>query len=230
VTQVARGYGRLLMWAVAGARKLVGMKNLPLSRIMNSPMVTISPDSTLPAARALMEQKGVHHLLILEGNRLAGIVSSADFLKIALLQDPGVDSAAQTGREPLFRIRDIMQTRVAVLPGNASLKEAARALLLGGFHALPVVAVDGSPIGMLTSSDLAALLIEQLELEDPGVERIAAPPGDAPRAEIASLREVLRAAEVYLHSGQSGQQHARLAHAVARARELGARAQHEAPV
>jgi CBS domain-containing protein len=196
------------------------MKNLPVSRIMASPPVTVLPDEPLDAALALMESRRVHHLLVVEGGRIAGILSSADMLKLALLRKPeteagSVSFAASVG----IRVRDIMQSHVAVVRENASLKETARALSLGGFHALPVLAVDGTPVGIVTSSDLVALLIDQIERDAPAI--IApAPSADEPQnATTARLLEVLRAAEIYLHSGQCDQQHARLTRAVACARE-----------
>jgi CBS-domain-containing membrane protein len=135
------------------------------------------------------------------------------------MTEPDPDAASAGG--DLIRARDIMQSRVAVLQENASLKDAARALLLGGFHALPVVAIDGSQVGMITSADLAGLLLDQIELEAPTGEASVHAREVSPRAELSSLLEVLRAAEVYLHSGQSAHQHARLVQAVSRARAMG---------
>ncbi len=188
---------------------------------MTSPPVVVSPDETLDAAVALMEQRGLHHLLVVDRDRLVGILSSADLLKLALLRRPDDElGPAAPARSLDLRARDVAQTRVAVLRENASLKEAARALSLGGFHALPVLAIDGTPVGIVTSSDLVGLLIDQIERDgSPGVSRD--PPSGESRDGLPShLLEVLRSAEIYLHSGQSEQQHARLTRAVARAREL----------
>ena len=185
------------------------MQDQPISRFMTRPLVTIGPSDTLVTATAVMEERGVHHLLVVEGQRMVGILSSADLLKLALM--------APTPAETLdIRVREIMQSRVAVLRDTASLREAARALTLGGFHAMPVIAADDTPVGMVTSSDLASLLLKQI---DAGPARDAASP-TPPQAPGSHLLEVLRAAEVYLHSGQSDQQHARLMRAVERAREL----------
>lgn len=183
------------------------MKNLPIADIMNGPPVTVKPDDRLDEATSLMEKHGVHHLLVMERDRIAGILSSADLLKLALL--------CPHGQDPLqLRVRDLMQPRVAVLKSNTSLKEAAQALTLGDFHALPIVAIDGTPVGMVTTSDLASLLLKQI---DSGPAHAAASP--LPPAANSHLLEVLRAAEVYLRSGQSDQQHARLMRAIERARE-----------
>jgi CBS domain-containing protein len=186
------------------------MKDLPITRLMTRPLVTIGPGETLVTATSLMETRDVHHLLVLEGDRMVGILSSADLLKLALM--------APTPAEALdIRVREVMQSRVAVLRDTASLSEAARALTLGGFHAMPVLAADDSPVGMVTTSDLVTLLLEQI---DRGAPRpVSTKPETAATPEMTSLLEVLQAADIYLHSGQSDQQHARLTRAVARARE-----------
>jgi hypothetical protein len=67
---------------------------------------------------------------------------------------------------------------------------------------------------------LVALLIDQVERETPSPLTTATPPQVTRDAMMPRLLEVLRAAEVYLQSGQSGQQHARLTRAVDRAREF----------
>jgi acetoin utilization protein AcuB len=189
------------------------MQDLRISRFMTRPLVTIGPGDTIIAATALMEERDVHHLLVVDGGRMVGILSSADLLKLALM--------APNPAETLdIRVREIMQSRVAVLRDTASLREAARALTLGGFHAMPVLAADDTPIGMVSTSDLVALLLEHIDREAPQTASAPAPIKDAAPAALPRLLELLRAADVYLRSGQSDQQHARLVRAVERAREI----------
>ena len=195
------------------------MKDMPVSKIMTSPLVTVAPHQPLSAALTLMKMHGVHHLLVIEQGHMAGILSSADLLKLALLQRPEEESAA-TSESLGIRVRDVMQSRVAVVRENASLREIASALSLGGFHALPVLAIDGTPVGIVTSSDLVALLIDQIERETPNPLTTASPAEEPKSAMMSRLLEVLRVAEVYLQSVQSGQQHAKLTRAVDRAREF----------
>ena len=196
------------------------MKNLPAAKIMTSPLVTVAPDEPLSIALALMEQRSVHHLLVVDRGRMAGILSSSDLLKLALLRRPEEKSPAAIESMD-FRVRDVMQSRVAVVRENSSLKEVASALSLGGFHALPVLAIDDTPVGIVTSSDLVGLLIDQIERDGPIRVMNSPPPTETVNTtERSRLLEVLHAAEVFLHSGQSGQQHARLTRAVERAREI----------
>jgi acetoin utilization protein AcuB len=196
------------------------MKDLPLSRVMTRPLVTVAPDASLDAAKTLMEQHRVHHLLVVEGGRMVGILSTADLLKVALLQPAARAGEPASGQSFDIRVRDLMESHVAVLRESASLKDAAHALTLGGFHALPILAVDDAPVGIVTSSDLVGLLIDQIERDASGSVATEVPSPEAQEPAILRLREVLRAAEVYLNSGQSDQQHARLTRAVERAREV----------
>jgi acetoin utilization protein AcuB len=195
------------------------MKDMPLSKIMSSPLVTVAPDEPLSSAFTLMEKHGVHHLLVIEQGRMAGILSSADLLKLTLLRRPEEESAV-AGESLGIRVRDVMQSRVAVVRENASLREVASALSLGGFHALPVLAIDDTPVGLVTSTDLLALLIDLIDRQTPSPLATASAPQEPRAAMMSRLLEVLHAAEVYLQSGQSGQQHAKLTRAVDRAREF----------
>jgi CBS domain-containing protein len=197
------------------------MKNLPLTRIMTRPLVTVAPDATLDAATSLMEQRKVHHLVVVEGDRMVGILSSADLLKLVLVRPANLEhEPAAAGHALHFRVRDIMEARVAVLRENATMKEAALALSLGGFHALPVLALDGTPVGIVTSSDMIGLLVDQIERDPSTSAANAAPSAETEAQVLPRLLDVLRAAEIYLHSGHSDQQHARLTRAVERAREF----------
>lgn len=194
------------------------MKDMPASKIMTRSLLQVAPDQPLAAALKMMDEAGVHHLLVIERDRLVGMLSSADLLKLELLQRPGETSTAASNALGML-VRDVMQPKVAVVRENASLRDIARALTLGGFHALPVLAIDDSPVGIVTSSDLVAMLIEQI---DGDALEVGAPPGTqrgVGDAALPRLRDVFHAAAAYLNSGQSAQRHAQLSRAIDRARE-----------
>src|ERR1043165_6828762 len=157
------------------------MKNVPISEIMTSPLVTVAPGDTVAHAAALMEKLNIHHLLVVEGSRMAGIVSSSDLLKLELLQPPGTQRESMECESLVLRVLDVMQSRVAVVRQNASLQDVARALSLGGFHAVPVLTIDGTPIGIVTSSDLICRLIDRID-RNPSLGLAAPPPSADIRA------------------------------------------------
>jgi CBS domain-containing protein len=53
----------------------------PVSRVMSSPAITASPDTDVLAALALMTQRRIRHLPVVEGGQIRGIVSIGDLVK-----------------------------------------------------------------------------------------------------------------------------------------------------
>jgi len=53
----------------------------PVSRMMSSPAITASPETEVLSALALMTQRRIRHLPVVEGGRITGIVSIGDLVK-----------------------------------------------------------------------------------------------------------------------------------------------------
>jgi CBS domain-containing protein len=132
------------------------MENLSIGQIMTRQPATVAPDDQVDAAQTLLARGDIHHLPVVEGKRLVGIVSSADLLKLHLL-DGGIETAADLG----LTVRKVMQPAPVVVTEDASLQDAATRFSLGGYHALPVVDADDQLIGIVTTTDLITRLLEQ---------------------------------------------------------------------
>ena len=52
-----------------------------VSRAMSAPAITVTPDTEVLAAMALMTQQRIRHLPVVDGGRLGGIVSIGDLVK-----------------------------------------------------------------------------------------------------------------------------------------------------
>ncbi|MFL6746734.1 MAG: CBS domain-containing protein [Sphingomicrobium sp.] len=53
----------------------------PVSRIMSAPAITVSPDTEVLTALALITQRRIRHLPVVDGHRIIGIVSIGDLVK-----------------------------------------------------------------------------------------------------------------------------------------------------
>ncbi len=53
----------------------------PVSRVMTSPAITAAPDTAVLSALALMTQRRIRHLPVVEGQQICGIVSIGDLVK-----------------------------------------------------------------------------------------------------------------------------------------------------
>ena len=131
------------------------MRDIAIDKVMTSDPATVSPQSSAAEARRLLESNVIHHLPVVEGNRLVGIVSSSDLLKLHLLDDKMAIFTRAT-------VDQIMETNVTVLGKNSTLREAVEKLSMGNFHALPVVDRKRRLLGIVTSTDLLNELIVRL--------------------------------------------------------------------
>lgn len=56
--------------------------SLILEDIMITPVVTISPDADIGQAIGLMNQTGRHHIPVIDGDDITGMVSSSDIIRV----------------------------------------------------------------------------------------------------------------------------------------------------
>jgi CBS domain-containing protein len=115
--------------------------------------VGVAPDCPVRRALALMETGGVRHLLVLDGDRLTGIVSNRDVRRLLGAESPASLAA------PVSRI---MSEGPITVPPDASIAVAARLLLDERIGALPVR--DGERIvGIFTTADALDALLALVE-------------------------------------------------------------------
>ncbi|MBK9981615.1 MAG: CBS domain-containing protein [Saprospiraceae bacterium] len=119
------------------------MMNEPVSLIMSRNVITASADDTLSVARSIFLKNKVHHLPIVDGTRLVGILTTYDLFKVV---GPNKDY------EKIY-IKDVMTTHIATLEPEDKIGSAAELFLENLFHAVPIVK-DGELKGIVTSLDV----------------------------------------------------------------------------
>lgn len=72
------------------ARKVILMgrssSDTPVSQIMTTPVITITPDDTVHRCMELVTEKRIRHLPVMERNKLIGMISIGDLVK-AVIED-----------------------------------------------------------------------------------------------------------------------------------------------
>lgn len=119
------------------------MMNEPLSSIMTRQVITAGPDDKLSVARDIFRKNRVHHLPIVHGTKLLGILTTYDIFKM-------IDSIEDYDK---ILIKDVMTTHVATLEPEDKVGSAAELFLENLFHAVPIVK-DGELKGIVTSFDV----------------------------------------------------------------------------
>ena len=137
-----------------------------IEAIMSTNLITVPPSATLAEARALMQQNRIHHIPVVEGEQLVGLVTLTNVLAATdsfLRDDQSRIHANEIG------VKDTMVTDVATVDINASLRHAALFLEKHKIGCLPVLD-DGKLVGIITDTDFVAVainLLEQLEETEP---------------------------------------------------------------
>lgn len=135
-------------------------KNEPIRKLMSTRVISIHHGEPVSQARKIMVESGVHHLPVVSGDALKGIISWSDLLRISFGDAFGADErAVDATLDHTFSLEQVMSADVVTVTPQTTVHEAAEILCKGDFHCLPVVD-DGKLVGMVTSSDLLKYLAE----------------------------------------------------------------------
>ena len=107
-----------------------------IEAIMSTNLITVSPSATLAEARTLMQDNRIHHIPVVEGDQLVGLITLTNVLAATdsfLRDDTSRIHANEIG------IKDAMVTDVATVDINASLRHAALFLEKHKIGCLPVL-------------------------------------------------------------------------------------------
>jgi CBS domain-containing protein len=135
-------------------------KNEPIRKLMSTGVISIHHGEPVSQARKIMVESGVHHLPVVSGDALKGIISWSDLLRISFGDAFGADErAVDATLDHTFSLEQVMSADVVTVTPQTTVHEAAEILCKGDFHCLPVVD-GGKLVGMVTSSDLLKYLAE----------------------------------------------------------------------
>jgi CBS domain-containing protein len=128
---------------------------MKISEIMTKAAVTDSSDDTLAQACDKMRHAQTSSMLIMDGDRLVGIVTERDVVKtVAQGLDPKQTS-----------VKDIMTTDIVTIGPMTTLKEAANIMATKWIRHLPIL--EGSKVvGMISQRDLTGVLAGALHEPD----------------------------------------------------------------
>jgi CBS domain-containing protein len=114
-----------------------------LAEIMTKGVERVPRNETPDHASALMRMHGIHHLVVVEGRDVVGLLTSDDLRKPE-------SASAQT-------VETLMTRRVVSAPPDLTVRKAANLLRGSSAGALPVIE-RGRLVGIVTVSDLLDLL------------------------------------------------------------------------
>jgi len=131
-----------------------------IGRIMTTRVVTIEMDDSLEVVRDLFKKVSFHHLLVVDNQKLVGIISDRDMLKAV---SPFVGTMSETTRDRATlnkRAHQIMSHHPVTVRSSCSLQEAAQLMLAPGVSCLPVTTMNGEVLGIVTWKDVLRAILD----------------------------------------------------------------------
>ena len=112
---------------------------------------SIRPDASVYDAIAMMADKHVGALPVMEGDKLVGLISERDYARKGFLQ----------GRSsPDTKVREIMSDRVMVVPPELTTEECMALMTEKRIRHLPVVE-GGDLVGVVSIGDMVKAIISE---------------------------------------------------------------------
>lgn len=114
-----------------------------VDQYMSWPVLTITPQTEFHRAFDFMHSRGIHHLPVVEGKQVVGIIAEHDLLL----------AAANFGSAEV-PVGDLLRRAPVCVAAEAQLKQAARLLVINHIGSLPVLNKRKELVGIITETDV----------------------------------------------------------------------------
>ena len=140
--------------------KAINKDVIPVSDIMTTHPHTLDIGDSLELARAKFEKQKIRHLPVVQGDKLLGILSLTDILRLSFGTKFGPNQYdADEAIFEMLSIDQVMKHKPRTVSPTNTLREVGEILSKEEFHALPVV--DGDRlVGIVTTTDVIRYLLE----------------------------------------------------------------------
>ena len=130
------------------------MMNEAVKSIMTTNLITVAPSTPLDQVRQIFMSHKIHHLPVVNDDRLVGLITTYDIWK----------NEIAPADYPTTVASEVMMTNPVKINPATKVGTAAELFLNNLFHALPVVDQSDTLVGIVTSFDV---LLYQFKKEYP---------------------------------------------------------------
>ncbi len=136
-------------------------KNDPITKIMAAEVITVQQGQKLSDVRHIICESGIHHIPIVDGKKLVGMISFTDLMKLNIVISGADDRTIDAIIDQQYSIKDIMTTNLTSVKDCDTIKHVSKILAEGIFHSVPVVDKHHHIVGIVTTTDLIQYLSDQ---------------------------------------------------------------------
>jgi CBS domain-containing protein len=133
-------------------------RTTPISEIMTTPVRTVSIDANLSEARQVMNEDDIHHVAVVDGDTLMGIITSTDLVRIYRKAGGGEGKDVDEVLDRASTVSAAMSTDLVTIRKDDSVERAVDLVADGAIHSVLVVDDRERLVGIVTVLDLLDFL------------------------------------------------------------------------
>lgn len=137
--------------------------NMPVRKYMTKDLKTVALSDNYTTVKRLMDEHHVRHLPVVNDQILLGMISHGDLLKFSYSREVDIDEIVENAALNLsVTVEKMMSRPVITINESSPVQLAAELMVKHQFNALPVVVNKDRLVGMITSTDILRLVIENI--------------------------------------------------------------------
>ncbi|WP_233143942.1 CBS domain-containing protein [Colwellia chukchiensis] len=128
---------------------------------MSKNLFTVAMDDAISKVKDIFETKGFHHMLVVENEKLCGVIADRDLLKAI---SPNVDNFAASNQDLATlnkRAHQIMVRNPISLSQHASVIDAVKLFNEHKITCIPIVDEENRPVGIVSWRDIMRVIIKK---------------------------------------------------------------------
>ncbi|GLX79351.1 hypothetical protein tinsulaeT_26910 [Thalassotalea insulae] len=134
---------------------------MSIEHLMTKTLVTLDIDDDLARAKQVFEQHQIHHILILNGKELAGLLTDRDLFKNL---SPTIGTSKETPKDTSLtkkKLHLVMSRELVTAGTGITINEAVLLFYDNHISCLPIVDDNFRPLGILTWRDVIKIIAVQ---------------------------------------------------------------------
>jgi len=146
---------------------------MEISEIMTRKVHTIGPESTLKECAKFLEKTRVNGLVVMEGDKVVGVITKTDIFKVILPRYPeNIEEERHMSDIEYFKervsklfemkVKDIMGSPPITVSGSVPIIRAGSMMLLRWIKQIPVVD-KGKLVGIVTLTDIISNISKSIK-------------------------------------------------------------------
>ena len=126
---------------------------------MSTDIKTVNITNTLKDIESIFQEHNIHHIPVVSGDQLIGMISRSDLLRISYAAEVS-DAKVNSAIYDVLSIDQVMTKELTTVNEDDLIKDVADIFSNNSFHALPVMK-NGSVAGIVTTTDVIKYLVDQ---------------------------------------------------------------------